>query len=614
MPSLPPLDEWRFMDHPVRVENGNDPLTQERREPDRPAEPAPSAGFGRPVRALLALACVVLFAALPVRLYLALTATMVSRDGVTFIWYAQGLERDPLATLRDQDQHPLYPALVLGAHELLQAGKSAAARMLPSAGPALDDPVRSWTLAAMSVTFIGGLAVIVAVYALAARLFDRGVGLLAAAMAALAAEYCQLSADALTDMPHLTLYLFALYAGLRGIQAARSGASVWPRTWTWFAGAGVLSGLAFLMRPEGGEAGLVCAAGAIVLARGWHPRRRLAAAACVALGAAAVASPYMVVTGKLVQKKSIGQLLGQTANVDGPGKGAAAGVPTSRVMADAQQVTSFPVGFTLSTAGTKAGRYRACDELHLAGAGTEAIRVFKAGGLVLEHWGQALRVTLLLPAIAWLVLRRERPAEAAGRRLVAAAILLHVAVVLRLILQFHYEEMFSVRHVMILAGLTLPFSAAGLAAILDRLPERRRSAAAALILLGLVAPTLPWMLEPRFAHEAYLRQAGEWIRTRQPAGAKILTTRHRVAFYANGAWIWSTLDANHSWILGEARLHKADWLVFDEQRMLRMSKTFFDDLENLAAPGELERTAVFEQPTRRGVQRAIIYRHRSPSP
>src|SRR4029079_4123381 len=61
----------------------------------------------------------VLAIALPIRVYLAVTAGMISRDGATFIWYAQDLAREPLAALRGHDQHPLYPALILAVHALL---------------------------------------------------------------------------------------------------------------------------------------------------------------------------------------------------------------------------------------------------------------------------------------------------------------------------------------------------------------------------------------------------------------------------------------------------------------------------------------------------------------
>lgn len=257
----------------------------------------------------------------------------------------------------------------------------------------------------------------------------------------------------------------------------------------------------------------------------------------------------------------------------------------------------------------------------------------------------------------------------------AAAISLHAAVCLLLVLQFDYWDMFSVRHVMILAGLTLPFSAAGIVAGLkaaSEYPFRRRvgkTAGAAepgsspaapvrsreagcdesagvgggdhqgdaqagmkigpqtrrrdephgrwamvLVLIVLVTPTLPWLLETRYVDDAYLRHAGEWIRTHGQRGGRIMTTRHRVVFYAQGQWVRSPENADIGAILGTARAMLPEWIVFDERRMLRMSKSFFQDLHRALAPGEALETA-FNVEGRAGehAERAIVYRYRPPA-
>ena len=142
---------------------------------------------------VLMLVAVVVLLALPIRLYLALDAEMISRDGVGFIRYAQGLVDDPLSELRSQDQHPLYPVMVLVAHGFLE-GLDRIIPVLPSGA------VLSWQSSAMLVTLLGGLFVVVSVYVLTRLLFDHKVALLSAVLTSLAAEFCQYSADALTDM------------------------------------------------------------------------------------------------------------------------------------------------------------------------------------------------------------------------------------------------------------------------------------------------------------------------------------------------------------------------------------------------------------------------------
>ena len=99
--------------------------------------------------------------------------------------------------------------------------------------------------------------------------------------------------------------------------------------------------------------------------------------------------------------------------------------------------------------------------------------------------------------------------------MIAAVGLLHLIILVALIIRFDYWDLFSLRHVMVLAGLTLPFSAAGVVIILDAAKEQWRRGIALLLAVAMIAPTLPWLLETRHADRAYLRQAAKWIRTRR---------------------------------------------------------------------------------------------------
>ena len=227
---------------------------------------------------------VIVLIGLAIRVDIAVRVGMISRDGATFIWYARALGEHPLTALRGHDQHPLYPAMILATHGLLGP-----VRALFPQSVLLNDAVIGWQTAAMLATLLSGLAVVVVMYFVAKELFGRGVGLWAAGLTALAAEFCQLSADALSDMTHLAPFLFSLAVVVRGM---RSG-SLWT-----LAGGGALSGLAFLCRPEGAEVAAAACVVAMTM-RGWNWRDRLAIAAAVGVGAAAVASPYMIVTGWL---------------------------------------------------------------------------------------------------------------------------------------------------------------------------------------------------------------------------------------------------------------------------------------------------------------------------
>ena len=223
-------------------------------------------------------------------------------------------------------------------------------------------------------------------------------------------------------------------------------------------------------------------------------------------------------------------------------------------------------------------------------------RKLQAVGTILSTWVRSLRVMYLLPMVAWLVWRRPAIGCTRCARIVLGAWVLHFCVCVLLISGFEYAELFSVRHVLILAALTLPWSAAGLVALADRAGRRRRWAVLALAVV-VVVPTLPWLLRTPNWETAYLRDAGEWIRQAYPVPQRILTDRWRAAFYARGELCerfedsqcvrWpGTADAVE--LLNWIRDEKPDLVVLDEHRLRRQDATFFEQLDRVAIrPGHL---------------------------
>ena len=579
------LDETFFIRHAVDVKT---------------MEMTTDSFSGRPRYGLFVLAAIVLLVALPIRAYVATRAVMVSRDTTGFVWYAQQLADNPIEAMQQHVQHPLYPALVWGAHASLQV-----------LAPGLtEDPVRGWVVAAVWVTFLSGLVVVVAAYTLTTALFGQKVGLIAAGLTALAAEFCQLSGDGLTDMSHLMFYLFAMTAAIRGVRDRRVG---------YLGVAGFLSGLAYLVRPEGAEVALVTAGALILFPRNWLRRRRLAGIVAVSLGALLVALPYMCLTGKLVQKKSIQQFWKSSGESAEASFGELQGARANRLQESADVVMAGWVEAGLMprscTAVGAIGREPSNprDQSVIAGVAMgNPWTVVRSLGPITENWGRSLRVTLLLPVVAWLIRRRELPSNTFGCRLVAAVGTLHLLILITLIIQFDYWKLFSLRHVMILAGLTLPFSAAGVAMILDCVPERRRRLVASLLWVGLIGPTLPWMLETRHASNLYLRRAADWVRAHAETEPCVLTNRVRVAFYAGGKYVASPKGAGVGAVLAEARQAGANWLVFDTRRIMKDSPHFFVDLERqTSADHTLMRVHEERGTGKRTGDRAIIYRYRA---
>jgi len=501
---------------------------------------------------------IVLLAALAVRAYLLCAIPTVSRDGITFIWYAQQLGRSPLEEIRRQKQHPLYPAVIAAVHAALDRADAAA-----------SDDVRSWLIAGHVVALTASLAVIPAVYLLTAVLLNRRAGIVAAACAAVLPEFCRYGGDVLSDSLHLFLYLLALAIGLTGVRSR----SAWR-----FLLAGLLSGLAYLVRPEGAEVAIVLVA-AVLLVRPWRWQTKVAlAAACVA-GLLLTASPYMLATGRIVQKKSIRRLIGIEAAA--PREHAPArtsGCPVER----AGMLASSAVG---------------------GGVVRGAWSLTCAAGKTLLNWVRALRVVYLLPAVVWFLLQPRRPRLAGVAWIAAMAWCLHAVVCVLLIHTFSYWDLFSLRHVLILAALTLPWTAAGLIRLVDLAAASNvrwlnRRVAWILAAALLIGPTLPWLLRAPNREYIHLRRAGEWIADHYARPQCILTDQWHVPFYARARFCERHVDgqtirwpgtADAAGLVEWVRREKPTIGVLDESRLLRQNAEFFRQLDPLiAADGLLQ--------------------------
>lgn len=448
-------------------------------------------------------------AGLVVRAYLIATTVVVSRDSITFITYAKGLRTDPVGEMRQQAQHPLYPATILAVHALV--GRYLA-----------PEPVHSWPLAGQMASLAGGLLAIGACYALGKAMWNRRVGLIVAFFAAMLPDLCQLSADALSDALHLGLYLWGLVAVIRAQQTNRMSS---------VCAVGVLAALGFLTRPEGGTI-LAVGLAVVVASRSWKGlswRRRAVAAGVMLLCFAVVAGPYMLTVGRLVRKKSLLDLFGlrDLAGVvaDGDTLGTVA-----RVRCSAHGATQ--------TEPSDAGRRSAGPSVEPCRTMALASTVLPTTVLLLYQWVRACRVVYLLLAIPCLRLRSVTRPNGLMPVFLAAA--MHTVLLHALHLSFGY---LGRRHVLVLAALTLPFAAATFGWLVDQasgwLASKHRVSGrlvrAVLHLLGgatVVGPTLPWMVRPIGGGSAHLVAAGRWLHEHSRPGEMVLTYDSRIAYYA----------------------------------------------------------------------------------
>jgi hypothetical protein len=207
----------------------------------------------------------------------------VTADAIIFSAVSKNLARSPIETFRKYDQHPGFPALQL-----------AGARAVQALGDHREP--ESWMLGGQLVSFFFGLASICVVWFFARDLFGVQAANLAAFVFAVLPVPRSSAADALSDTPHLLFYLLAAWLASLGITKGR----LWP-----LAGAGLASGIAYWIRPEGLEVALV---GLIWLVwhgfrEDWGVRRLGMATAALAGTALIVAAPYYVLAGKVTSKQ-----------------------------------------------------------------------------------------------------------------------------------------------------------------------------------------------------------------------------------------------------------------------------------------------------------------------
>jgi hypothetical protein len=254
----------------------------------------------------LALLAVLFLLAASSRAWLIGHTEVAARDSVGFIRYALELERYPWKEVLERSlQHPGYPMVLL----------------------AVSWPVRhflgetnsvSMQLSAQLASALAGVLLIIPMYYLGRDLFGRRAGFWGTALFQCLPVSARVMSDALSEATFLlftaTALLLAVRA-LRGQSAAR------------FAWCGLFSGLAYLTRPEG--ALIVVATSLVLIAmqfvsscrQSW-PRVFVCGTALL-VTAAAIGSPYVLVTGRLTNKPTPRRLWETAVSEETPKQGGA---------------------------------------------------------------------------------------------------------------------------------------------------------------------------------------------------------------------------------------------------------------------------------------------------
>ena len=466
------------------------------------------------------------------RLALAAQMPCISRDGVNYSWQARELGRRGAAALRvaEFDQHPLYALTILG----LQRGMVALG--------AADTPL-TWQRAGQSVAWLAGMAVVVLSGLLARRAVrrlnlpvdaDRAL-LFGLALAALLPLNTWLSADVMSDQLHLALYLAAAAVLLH------------LRDWRAAAACGVLSGLAFLTRPEGA---VVCAAAVVVLLGGLGCTaidKRLTRCVAVLLAFLLIAAPYWLLSGRLTPKaakETIDQFRAGTvsdAHTVATAPGDVSSVPRGR-RGRPESLRPPPAVPAATALRSETLAVEAAPAHGVSGLSAFAALVrrdvawFAAAPLALYETFRAGRVVIPLLAIPPLIVLRR---QLRGPVLLGLVTCLasHFALTCLLLTRHGY---LAPRHTLPVVALLLPFAAIFLAHVIADTRRQGRAWVGWLLAIASIAPLAAYSLRVPNYGDAYVARAARWLIEHDPdARNKLLlggASQRRIAFYADMRW------------------------------------------------------------------------------
>ncbi len=251
-----------------------------RMTPAPPAAPPPPPSGSDRWRLLVLLAV-----AAAVHWWVVANTCVTARDSIGFARYALALgdsTRSRSNVLREQAHPPGYPLAVL-----------VVSRLIPTHGPLTEHML----LAAQVASSVAGVLIVIPVYRLGRRLFSPAAGFWSAMLLQFLPVFARDTADGLSDGLFLFFAVSAISCRVRAIDRTRA--------WPWLLACGLLSGLAYLVRPEGVLVPLAAVATLLPRVRRAGFARTAGAVAALAIGFATPAAPYMAVIGDFTNKRAM---------------------------------------------------------------------------------------------------------------------------------------------------------------------------------------------------------------------------------------------------------------------------------------------------------------------
>ena len=490
------------------------------RTPPRPAS------AGRPRRWFWVGVVAILAGAGLWRSVTAATLPAISRDGVTFCWYARDLGTQGLAFLQSPtaQQHPLFPAAILAVQRVSHALGIAETPM-------------TWQRCGQLVCWLAGMTVIILTGVLTIRLvrllkipLDEHIAALAAMlMAALLDLNIWLSSDVMSGQLHLAFYLAATIL-LLNFQTPRAALCC-----------GLLGGLAFLTRQEGAVPVIAGLAVLVMQRRHLRARRLLICAAALIFGFVLCTAPYWSTVGRLSTKKD---MFGWLRGDDRP-----ASTRSAEQGVDATNRTR-----PLSRDGNVA----------LAKLEVSPPPVYALLPHILYRLFRAGRVVIPLLAIFPLVTLRRRLLKPPLLGLITC-MAGHLTLTAALLSSHGYLQP---RHMLVVIMLLVPLAAITLSHVAGWFTERRRALLGTIFITACLVPLAVYALRTPNFKDRYVVQAAQWLVQHDPgvAGKRLLcgTSPMRIAFYADMRWEpWFEEPEQYGVLRQQIREGPAGYLAID---------------------------------------------------
>jgi 4-amino-4-deoxy-L-arabinose transferase-like glycosyltransferase len=352
--------------------------------------------------------------------------------------------------------------------------------------------------AGRTVSIVAGVWMVLMIFLITRRLFDSRTGIWAAIFASLMDQFVVYSADVVSDIVFVSLELTGLLLLIEAFGRPAIGR---------FVLVGLAGSICYLTRREGLL--LLCAAGAVLLFyKGYGWRRRGVHLVAVLIGFAPLAVPFMWKIG---------------------GISPPADDNIYRFLESASTPSLTPPLAMAASSGERIGR------------------LGEFGRTFLEKWAKSLRYLLAAFFLMWFVPPRSSRAAVGPAWVLAILAAGHVAI---LLLFFQLWQILSIRYVLPLTALSLPWVASGFIKLSGFVASGRRGEGHQIpsdakiavqfrtAVLAAVAGIFSFYIyRGNNPGTEWITETAEWISESTPANARFLVTDVRIGFYSDRASI-----------------------------------------------------------------------------